>query len=164
MPIEKNKVVAFHYSLTNEDGSEVETTVNDEPMIYLHGGYRNLLPRLEEQLAGKDKGDKVTVTLPPEHAYGLRRNDSMQRIPIKHLLTKHKRYRAGMTVKVNTKEGPRDVVIVKVGKFNVDVDTNHPLAGMTVTFNIAIEDIRDATPEEISQLERDGVLDAEERP
>ena len=150
MPIEKNKVVAFHYSLTDGDGNQVETNIDDEPMIYLHGGYRNLLPRLEEQLAGKDKGEEVRVTLPPEHAYGLRQDDSIQRIPIKHLLTKQKRYQPGMAVKVNTKEGPRDVVITKVGRFNVDVDMNHPLAGMTVTFNIAIKDIRDATPEEIS--------------
>jgi len=42
------------------------------------------------------------------------------------------------------------VVVTKVGKFNVDVDTNHPLAGQTVTFDIKIEDMRDATPEEIS--------------
>ena len=65
MPIEKNKVVAFHYSLTDGDGNQVETNIDDEPMIYLHGGYRNLLPRLEEQLAGKDKGEEVRVTLPP---------------------------------------------------------------------------------------------------
>lgn len=74
----------------------------------------------------------------------------MQRVPIKHLLTREKRLRPGMAVKVNTKDGPRDVVITKVGKFNVDVDTNHPLAGKTVTFNIEVENIRDAVQEELS--------------
>lgn len=150
MPIEKNKVVAFHYVLTNEAGEEIENNQGGEPMVYLHGGYRNVLPKLEAELAGKEKGDELSVTLPPEHAYGKRVEASTQRIPIKHLVTKPKRLKPGMAVKVNTSEGPRDVQIIKVGKFNVDVDTNHPLAGMTVTFDISIEDYRDATPEEIT--------------
>ena len=150
MSIEKNQVVAFHYTLTDSDGNEVENSRDGEPMVYLHGGYRNLLQKLEEAFSGREKGEEFAVTLPPEHAYGIRQEGSAQRIPIKHLLTKHKRYRPGMAVKVNTKEGPRDVVVIKVGKFNLDVDLNHPLAGMTVTFNVAVENIRDATADEIS--------------
>ncbi|MBO6701657.1 MAG: peptidylprolyl isomerase [Pseudomonadales bacterium] len=155
MTIEKNKVVAFHYVLTGEDGEKLEDS-GTEPMVYLHGGYRNLLPALETQMDGKDKGDELSVTLPPEQAYGVRVEDSVQRVPIKHLLTKQKRLRPGMAVVVNTREGPRDVVIAKVGKFNVDVDTNHPLAGKTVTFNIKIHDIRDALPEEVSHRHAHG--------
>lgn len=154
--IEKNKVVAFHYVLTHESGEEIENSHGDEPMVYLHGGYRNLLPKLEEAFEGKAKGDDFEVTLPPEQAYGVRVEDATQRIPIKHLLTKAKRYRPGMAVKVNTSDGPRDVVITKVGKFNVDVDTNHPLAGVVVTFKVEIEDIRDATDEEISHRHSHG--------
>jgi len=93
--IEKDKIVAFHYVLRNESGEEIENILGDEPMVYLHGGYRNLLPKLEEALEGKEKGDKIEVTLPPEHAYGIRVTDARQRIPIKHLLTKSKRYRPG---------------------------------------------------------------------
>lgn len=156
MIIEKDKVVAFHYVLTNENGEEIENSHDGEPMVYLHGGYRNLLPKLEEALEGKAKDDNLKVTLAPEHAYGMRVDNAMQRIPMKHLLTKARRYRQGMTVKVNTSEGPRDVLIVKVGKFNVDVDTNHPLAGMSVTFNVDVKDIRDATSEEISHRHSHG--------
>ena len=156
MNIEKDKVVAFHYALSNEAGEEVEKSSGNEPMVYLHGGYRNILPKLEEALEGKAKGDNLEITLAPEHAYGLRAGDAIQRIPIKHLLSKAKRYKPGMAVKVNTSDGPRDVVIVKVGKFNVDVDTNHPLAGVSVTFNINIEDVRDATSEEISHRHSHG--------
>ena len=150
VPIEKNKVVAFHYVLKNEAGEEVENNMKGEPMVYLHGGYRNLMPALERALEGKDKGEQVSVTLRPEEAYGIRKEDSVQRVPIKHLLNKKKRYQPGMAVRVNTKDGAKDVVIIKVGKFNVDVDTNHPLAGIVVTFNISIEDIRDARSEEIT--------------
>ena len=61
-----------------------------------------------------------------------------------------------MVVKVNTSDGPRDVIIVKVGKFNVDVGTNHPLAGITLTFDVEIIDIRTATDEEISHRQSYG--------
>ena len=145
--ISKGKVITFQYVLTAEDGEEVERSDRDEPRVYLHG-YRNMLQGIEEAMVGKKEGDEVSVTLPPERGYGVRKNDSIQRVPIKHLLFKPKRLKPGMSVKVNTKEGARDVVIVKVGKFNVDVDTNHPLAGKTVTFDIVIEGIREGTLEE----------------
>ena len=145
--ISKGKVITFQYVLTAEDGKEVERSDRDEPRVYLHG-YRNMLQGIEEAMVGKKEGDEVSVTLPPERGYGVRKNDSIQRVPIKHLLSKPKRLRPGMSVKVNTKEGARDVVIVKVGKFNVDVDTNHPLAGKTVTFDIVIEGVREGTLEE----------------
>ena len=57
--IEKDKIVAFHYVLRNESGEEIENIFGDEPMVYLHGGYRNLLPKLEEALEGKEKDDKI---------------------------------------------------------------------------------------------------------
>jgi len=94
------------------------------------------------------KGDKLTVTLPPEKAYGPRQENAEQRIPIKHLLDKSKRYKVGQVVTVNTDQGHRQVQIVKVGKFNVDVDTNHPLAGITLEFTVDIQEVRDATAEE----------------
>ena len=54
-----------------------------------------------------------------------------------------------MTVKIKTEQGARDVRVIKVGKFNVDVDTNHPLAGLSLSFNIEIVDVRDGTAEEV---------------
>jgi FKBP-type peptidyl-prolyl cis-trans isomerase SlyD len=140
-------VISFHYVLTEDSGEEVERSDPDEPRVYLHG-YRNMLQGIEDALLGKEVGDSITVTLPPERGYGMRKDDSIQRVPIKHLLSKPKRLKPGMNVKVNTKEGARDVVIVKVGKFNVDIDTNHPLAGKVVTFDIVIKAIRAATLEE----------------
>ncbi len=147
--IEKGKVIHFSYVLNDLDGNEIERSTADSPMKYLHG-YRNLMPGLEEALAGRSEQDEVTVTLPPERAYGLRRENAEQRVPIKHLLTKKKKYRPGDAVKINTKDGARDAVVIKAGKFNVDIDFNHPLAGKTVTFAVRIESVRDATSEEVS--------------
>ena len=53
-------------------------------------------------------------------------------------------------VRIETAQGMHDATIVKVGKFNVDIDANHPLAGKTVTFEIDIEAVRDATQDELA--------------
>lgn len=155
MNIEKDKVVYFHYTLMGEDGQAFETSTNSHPMTYLHG-HNNILPALEAEFEGKQAGDQFQATLPPEKAYGVRNESGVQRIPIKHLTTKGK-LKKGMAVKVNTDNGQRDVTIVKVGKFNVDVDTNHPLAGMTLTFDISIEDVREAQAEELAHGHVHGV-------
>ena len=55
-----------------------------------------------------------------------------------------------MMVPLKTKEGPRPVTVVKVGKFNVDIDYNHPLAGKTLKFDVEIVDVRAATPDELA--------------
>jgi FKBP-type peptidyl-prolyl cis-trans isomerase SlyD len=156
MTIKQNKVVAFTYILKDEQGEELEQSTADDPMVYLHG-HRNMMQGVEEALAGKQEGDSLSVTLPPERAYGLVKDNAGQRIPIKHLVTKHKKYKQGMAVKVNTQEGPKDVVIIKVGRFNVDVDTNHPLAGKTVTFDIDVLKVRDATSDEIAHGHTHGI-------
>jgi FKBP-type peptidyl-prolyl cis-trans isomerase SlyD len=117
-------------------------------MLYLHG-HDGLFKGLEDALEGKQKGQTVEVTLLPEQAYGARRETPLQRVPIKHLMPRRKP-RVGDVFQVNTDSGARQVVIRKVGKFNVDVDTNHPLAGKTLRFEIDIEDVREATEEELS--------------
>ena len=125
-------------------------------MVYLHGA-GNIIRGLEESLVDHVVGDKVNVTLPPEKAYGLRRDDAIQRVPIKHLLSKSKRYKPGQVVAVNTQAGQKNAIVVKVGKFNLDLDMNHPFAGKTLTFDVEIRNIREATPDEISHRHAHGI-------
>ena len=146
MQIEQNTVVYFHYTLKNEDGDTVETSLDGEPSAYLHGA-ANILPGLEKAMAGKAAGDTIEVTLPPEQAYGPRQADRVQRVPVKHLIYKGK-LRPGLTVQVNTADGRRPATVVKAGKFSADIDTNHPLAGQTLNFNIEIVELREASAEE----------------
>ncbi|MGK0446201.1 MAG: FKBP-type peptidyl-prolyl cis-trans isomerase SlyD [Bermanella sp.] len=155
MSIEKDSVVYFHYTLSGEDGKAFETSTNGHPMTFLFG-HGNILPALEAEFAGKNEGDQFQVTLTPEQAYGERNEAGVQRIPIKHLATKGK-LQKGQAVKVNTDKGMRDVTIVKVGKFNVDVDTNHPLAGLTITFDVSVEQVRPAEAEELAHGHVHGV-------
>jgi len=148
MIIEKDKVVQFHYSLTTVDGDFRESSDKGEPVAFLVGR-NNILPALEAAMLGKAAGDNITARLPAKDAYGEAVAGAVQRVPIKHLATKGK-LTPGQVVKINTAEGLRDGTLVKVGRFNVDVDTNHPLAGKALDFDISIESVRDATAEEIA--------------
>ncbi len=155
MNVSKDKVVQFHYNLTDADNSVQETTRSGAPMAYLHG-HDNMISGLERAMDGKALGDTFSVTLAPEDAYGEFLPDCEQRIPVKHLQGA-KKWRPGMVGTVHTEQGLRQVSIVKVGKFMVTVDNNHPLAGKTLTFDIEIVDIRDASAEEIAHGHAHGV-------
>ncbi len=155
MQIEKNKIVTFTYILSNADGEELERGDANNPSAYLHG-YSNILYALETAMNGREAGDSFEVTLPPEQCYGLRSEDARQRVPIKHLLSKGK-LRPGMVVKINSSNGPKDATVLKVGKFNVDVDSNHPLAGLELSFKVDILEVRDATAEEKTHGHAHGV-------
>jgi len=86
----------------------------------------------------------------PAEGYGLRNVNNMQRIPLKYL--KHEgKLSAGKTINVNTDNGVKPGTIIKLGKFNADVDMNHPLAGKNLHFDVEIINIRAATEEEVSQ-------------
>lgn len=148
MRISDRHVVSFHYTLSNPEGEVMETSRDGEPSLYLHGA-DNLLPGLEEAMSGREAGEQFQVTLPPEQAYGQRREGLIQRVPAKYL--KHAgRLRPGQVVKLNTGQGVRTVTVLKVGKFNVDVDLNHPLCGWTLVFDVEILDVRAATPDELA--------------
>jgi FKBP-type peptidyl-prolyl cis-trans isomerase SlyD len=149
MTIKENTVVSFHYTLTDADGQELDSSrERGEPMSYLHGA-GNIIPGLENAMLGKSAGDTFNVAVPPEEAYGVRNENNIQRIPIKRL-GDMPRPRPGQVLGFQTQQGPVQVTVVKVGRFNIDVDANHPLAGQTLTFDVEITAVRDATEEELS--------------
>lgn len=159
MQITADKVVSFHYRLSETGGELLETSYEADPTLYLHG-HNNLLAALEAALEGKGSGDKVTVSITPEQGYGPRRDGATQRIPMKHLHNYKQlqnKLKPGMKVAVNTEHGPWEAVVLKVGKFNVDIDSNHPLAGKYLDFELEIVDVRDATGEELAHGHAHGV-------
>jgi FKBP-type peptidyl-prolyl cis-trans isomerase SlyD len=159
MLIAADKVVSFHYRLSEPGGEVVEDSHDDQPIVYLHG-HGGMLAGLEEALAGKQAGDKFTVTLPPEKAYGPRGTDAVQRISVKHVVNPgHKKvsYRPGMVVQLNTEQGPREVTVIKVGLKTLDVDTNHPMAGRTLQFEVEVVEVRNASDEELAHGHVHGV-------
>jgi FKBP-type peptidyl-prolyl cis-trans isomerase SlyD len=148
MNIEDKKVVTFHYTLRDEHGKQLESSREGDPMTYLHGA-GNIIPGLEKAMAGKAAGDQFEVNVEPAEAYGEHNENGLQRIPAKHF-KQAGRLEPGQTVVLQTRQGPRRLTVVKVGRFNIDVDTNHPMAGLSLTFDVEVSDVRDATDEEVS--------------
>ncbi|MBE0366263.1 FKBP-type peptidyl-prolyl cis-trans isomerase [Pseudoalteromonas aurantia] len=150
MHITKDTAVEFHYTLSEGD-QHIETSTTDEPLSYIHGN-DSMLPGLEKALDNKTTGDKFSVTLSPEESYGEFKEGLVQRIPIKHLqgLGNNKAWKAGMSAIVESNQGKHQVTIIKVGKFNADCDLNHPFAGKTLTFDVEVISVREATAEELS--------------
>lgn len=147
MIAEKNKVVTFHYSLKNAEGEPMESSREKDPMTYLHGA-NAIIPGLEKAMEGHAVGDEFSVTVEPENAYGIRNENNVQRIPLKRLKGIGK-VQVGQVLNLQTNKGQVQVTVLKVGRFNVDVDGNHPLAGQQLTFDVEIMDLRDATEEEV---------------
>ena len=145
MEITKDRIVQFNYELKDSKGRLLESSSGAGPTTYLHG-HGGMLPALEKELTGLSVGAKISATL--TEPYGPNHPDSIQRVPLKHLRAK-KQPKPGDTAVVQAKGGARQVTVIKVGKFSVDVDTNHPFAGMDLTFDIDVLDVREATSEEL---------------
>ena len=148
MNIEPGTVVIFHYTLHDEDGTKLETSRDAEPSAYLHGA-NNVIPGLEAAMTNRTAGDVFSATVAPEQAYGLSDPTKTRRVPVKHLVFSGK-LRPGSVVQLNTSDGRRPVTVIKVGRHSADIDTNHPLAGQTLKFDIEIIEVRAASPEERS--------------
>jgi len=148
MKIERDRVVRFHYVIRNESGDELESTRDGEPLAVLHGR-GNVMGGIEEALAGHETGDRFEVTLAPEQAFGPRRDDWTQRVSKKYF-PNAARLKPGMQTTLQTDEGVRPVTVIKVGGKVIDVDLNHPRAGQTLTFDLDVIEVREATSEELS--------------
>ena len=84
MIAEKDKVVNFHYTLTNAEGEQMESSREGDPITYLHGA-NNIITGLEKAMEGHAIKDSFSVTLEPEEAYGVRNENNVQRVPLKRL-------------------------------------------------------------------------------
>jgi FKBP-type peptidyl-prolyl cis-trans isomerase SlyD len=141
------KYVTINYTLrTNGAIRHIRSAVwGDEPLEYLHGSGR-LLPALERALEGKAEGERVVATLPPADAYGERDKALQQRVSAEEFGGADQ-VEAGMCFLAQTDDGrTENVMITEVNEDNgfVVVDTNHPLAGMTLEFDVTVVAVRDA--------------------
>lgn len=146
MKIEKDRVVRFHYTVSEQGQEALETSKEREPMAIL-AGRGNIIPGLDQALDGHVAGDSFGVDVAAADAYGERREGLSQRVPKKHFGAQ--KLSPGMQVVLNTNFGPRAVTVQKVGMSVVDVDLNHPMAGKDLHFEIEIVEVREASKEEI---------------
>lgn len=147
MQIAKNTVVTLNYSVTDAQGAMVDE--GKEPLVYLHGGYDGIFPLLEENLQGKNVGDKLEVRLEPDDAFG-DYDAELVMIEPRNLFPDN--IEVGMQFERGTDDGDDDELytITDIADDKVVVDGNHPLAGMALNFICTIADVRPATAEELA--------------
>ncbi|HQS02126.1 MAG: peptidylprolyl isomerase [Halothiobacillus sp. 24-54-40] len=147
MQVSENTVVAIEYTLKNDAGDVLDSSVGHAPLTYLHG-HHNIISGLENALLGKKIGDTFTVTIPPEEAYGLR-DDSMTQVVPRHLFQGVDEIVPGMKFHAEAEHGVNVVTVIEVKGDQVHLDANHELAGETLHFDVVVQAIRAATDEEI---------------
>jgi FKBP-type peptidyl-prolyl cis-trans isomerase SlyD len=145
--IGSGKVVVMKYTLTDQAGKVLDES-GDEGMDYLHGG-ENIVPGLEKQLEGRAVGDKLKAVVSPAEGYGEREGDS-QKVP-RSAFPDDTDIEVGMQFVAEDSDGePMPVWVVGVTPQEVEIDANHPLAGITLTFDVEIVSIRQGTDDEIA--------------
>jgi len=143
MSITKNSVVSFHYTLSDNDGNILDSSEGHDAFAYLHGAGM-IVPGLEEQLEGLKTGDKLKAVVSPEKGYGTFDRELLQRVPLERF--GGQQVEAGMQFQA----GHGVVTVKEVKDGEVLIDGNHPLAGVTLNFDVEITGVREATAEELA--------------
>ena len=147
MTIGKDKVVFIHYTLRDDEGQVLDTNVGGEALPYLHG-HGNIIVGLEKALEGRDTGDQFEVTVEPAEAYGERDPGGMLEVP-RSALSEEVEVEIGNLVQTMGPEGRMEFTIAGFDDEIVILDGNHPLAGVTLHFEVEVGAIRDAHADEI---------------
>ncbi|HSG03801.1 MAG TPA: peptidylprolyl isomerase [Marinobacterium sp.] len=147
MQIAEKTVVSIHYTLTNTDGETLDSSVGQDPLVYLHGA-NNIIAGLEAALLGKTVGDSLQVSVEPGEGYGELREELVQEVD-RSAFQGVDEIDVGMQFMAQTPWGEQPVTVVKVEGDNITLDGNHPLAGQVLNFDVEVVEIRDASAEEL---------------
>lgn len=148
MQIATDSVVSMHYTLTDDDGTVIDSSAGSEPLTYLQG-HHNIIPGLESALLGKSVGDKLNVRVEPAEGYGEYDPGMLQQVP-REMFQGIDTIEPGMTFQAQDPSGYVQTVEVKLIEGDVvTVDANHPLAGVALNFAVEITAVRAATSQEL---------------
>ena len=132
--------VAIHYTGTLEDGSVFDSSDGRDPLEF-EVGSGQIIPGLDSEIPGMTVGDKKTVVIEPEQAYGPINPDAKQAVP-RGDIPDEIPLEVGLPLQVQTAEGHAiPVTVAEVNDEEVVLDANHPLAGKTLKFDIELVSI-----------------------
>ncbi len=147
MKITKDTVATLEYRLHLPDGELVDEGTAEDPLVYLHG-YEEIVPGLEKALEGKGAGETVKVVVPPGEAYGEYDPEGVEEVP-RDSLPKDLVLEEGGVLTATDDDGDEIDFLIKAVKGDlITVDSNHPMAGKTLHFDVNIREVRAATDEE----------------
>lgn len=139
------KVISFHYKLTNKEGEVLDSSEGREPLAFLTGA-QNIIPGLEKQLVEMEIGAKAVCEVPAAEAYGETNAELVGEV-------ERSRFPENVEVGMQFATDPSGMSAVKVIAVTDDmvtIDGNHPLAGVDLTFDVEITEVRVATEQELS--------------
>ncbi|MGB4346224.1 MAG: peptidylprolyl isomerase [Burkholderiaceae bacterium] len=151
MKIEQDTVVTLQYKLSDVQGSLIEES--REPMVYLHGGYGNTLPKIEEALQGQAAGYQVTIQVEPEDAFGEYDSDLVKIEPrdaLPDALEIGMQFEGAPEDDGDDEDQVRVFTVTDIADGKVVLDGNHPLAGIALRFSLNVTSVRAASDEEIA--------------
>ncbi len=147
MRIETDRVVTVAYTLANEKGEVLDTSEGRAPLTYIQGA--GMIKGFEVALEGKSPQDAFSFTVKPEEGYGERRPELVFQVD-KERLREIPELAVGVPLRVRTPDGAMVAMVAGIEDDKVLLDGNHPLAGLTLTFDVEVIDVREATEEELA--------------
>lgn len=153
MNIGKDTVVTISYVVRDLDGKLLEQS--EDPVSYLHGGYDNIFPLVEQALDGKAAGDTVDIKLQPGDAFG-EMDESLVRLESRESFPPE--LEVGMQFVGSPLDGSEEMLytVTDIADDKVVVDGNHPYAGQAVHFQCTVAEVRAATPDEVAHRHAHG--------
>lgn len=148
MKVAKETVVTIDYTLTDNDGEVIDTSLGRDPLSYVHG-VGSLVPGLEAALEGKSAGDTLTVAVAPSEGYGYH-DPALVHVASRSQFAGIDDIEVGMRFRAGSDEETMIVTVVAVDGDDITLDANHPLAGVTLNFDVKVLNVRPATPAEIA--------------
>lgn len=149
MNIVKNSVVTLDYTITDTQKNLLDS--GSEPLIYLHGGYKDVFEKIEKALEGKKVGDTICVQLTPKESFGVydealvvveERGEFDDNIFVGEQFTE--------VIEDDFEEDQKiSYTIKEITDESVTLDGNHPLAGIDIIFSATVLAIRKANAKEI---------------
>lgn len=147
MIIKGKVVVTMHYTVTDDDGQQVDASRDWEPLVFLNETH-GLIPGLEKALQGHKAGDNLQVTVQPEDGYGASDPTLIHKVPLE-AFAEFGNLEVGMQFELESEEGHGEqFMVTAIEGDEVTIDANHTLADKVLHFDVRIEDVRKATKKE----------------
>lgn len=137
-------MVSFHYTLRDNEGNTLDSSDGRDAFAYIQGSHQ-IVPGLEMQMEGRKAGEKFSAVVPPDMGYGEFDKELLRRVPLDRF--GDNKVEEGMQFQAG---GQGIFTVREVADGQVLLDGNHPLAGITLNFEVEVTDVREATADELS--------------
>ena len=141
MNISEGKSVTVHYELKLDNGRVYESTLEEDPLVYTHG-IGEIVKGMEKALTGMSIGEAKAFIVEPEEGYGEVKLEALIEVPREHIPMEARIVGEQITA-IGPKGQKVEGFVYEVKRNTLVVDFNHPLAGMTLHFEVSVIDIQD---------------------